>query len=122
LNRRILQPRREPRRAKERSMQYKTMTLELLTDRTEVYEQLRQTQRLLSALETGARELKACHETWMETLALAKPQSDPSQIASEALEIALRELQDRLPSTAPPDDGQALDAAMAFVRRHTSNG
>jgi hypothetical protein len=72
-------------------------------------------------METLARELKASHETWMETPALAKPGSEPSQIASEAREIAIKELEDRLPSAASPDDWEALDAAMAFVRRHTSN-
>jgi hypothetical protein len=85
-------------------------------------EQLRLTRRLLPTLETCARELKASHETWKETLAQAKPGSDQSQIASEALEMALRELEDRLPSVSAPDDREplSLDKAMAFVRRHTS--
>jgi len=104
-------------------MQYKTMALELLRERTELYEQLRLTHRLLSTLETCARELKARHETWMEKLAKAKPDGQPSQIASEALEMALKELEARLPFAAPPDDGEplSLDSAMAFVRSHTSN-
>ena len=87
-----------------------------------MYKQLGQMHGLLLMLEMWSRELKASRETWMETLALAKPESEPSQIASEALEIAIKELQDRLPSVASPDDWEALDAAMAFVRRHTSNG
>ena len=51
-------------------MQYKTMTLELLMDRPDLYEQLRLTHRLLPMLETLARELKAIHESWKEALVL----------------------------------------------------
>ena len=51
-----------------------------------------------------ARELKTSHEAWKETLSQARPGSDPSQIASEALEMALKELEDRLPSASPPDE------------------
>ena len=104
-------------------MQYKTIVLELLKQRTELHEQLRMTRRLLPTLETCAKELKASHEAWKETLAQAKPGSDPSQIASEALELALKELEDRLPSVSPQDDGKplSLDQAMAFVRSHTSS-
>ena len=76
-------------------MQYKTIVLELLRERTELHEQLRLTRRLLPTLDTCARELKASHETWKETLARANPQSDPSQISSEAMEMALRELEEQ---------------------------
>ena len=105
-------------------MQYKTIVLELLRERTKFYKQLRLTHTLLPTLESCAQELKASHETWMETLAKAQPDSHPSQIASEALEIALKELEDHLPSVTPPDDGEplSLDKAMAFVRSHTANG
>jgi hypothetical protein len=101
-------------------MQYKTIVLELLRERTELHEQLRLTRRLLPTMETCARELKASHETWKETLARANPQSDPSQISSEAMEMALRELEERLPSVHPADEEPfSLDQAMAFVRSHT---
>ena len=58
------------------------------------------------------------------TLCQARPGSDPSQIASEALEMALKELEDRLPSASPQNDHEplSLDAAMAFIRRHTPRG
>jgi hypothetical protein len=106
----------------ETTMQYKTIVLELLKERTELHEQLRLTRRLLPTMETCARELKASHETWMETLAQSNPSSDPSQISSEAMELALRELEERLPSVHPQEDGEplSLDQAMAFVRSHTS--
>ena len=101
-------------------MLYKTIVLELLKKRTELHEQLRLTRRLLPTMETHARELKASHETWKETLASANPGRDPSQIANEALELALKELEDRLPSVSPPsEDELSLDGAMATIRRHT---
>lgn len=105
-------------------MQYKTIVLELLWERAALHEQLRQTHRLLPTLETLARELKASHETWNETLAKAKPDSQPSQIASEALEMAIKELEVRLPSVFPLDEGEplSLDQAMAFVQSHSSSG
>jgi hypothetical protein len=102
-------------------MQYKPIVLELLKERTELHEQLRLTRRLLPTLETCARELQASHETWMETLASANPGTDPSQVSSEALELALSELEARLPSEPPQDDREplSLDQAMAFVLSHT---
>jgi hypothetical protein len=105
-------------------MQYKTIVLERLRERTELHEQLRLTRRLLPTLETCARELKASHEIWKEALAEARPGSDPSQIASEALELALKELEDRLPSASRQEDGEplSLDAAMAYIHSHTSRG
>src|SRR5476651_2469637 len=98
-------------------MQYKTIVHELLQQRTELHEQLRLTRRLLPTIETCATELKASHEAWKETVSQANPGSEPSQIASEALEMAVRELEDRLPAELPADDQEALslDAAMAFV-------
>ena len=105
-------------------MQYKTIVHELLQQRTELHEQLRLTRRLLPTLETCARELKASHESWKEQLSQVRPGSEPNQIASEALEMAVKELEDRLPSVLPTDDPEALslDAAMAFVRSPTSRG
>ena len=104
-------------------MQYKTIVLELLWERADLHEQLRQTHSLLPTLETLAKELKASHETWKETLAKAKPESEPSQIASEALEMAIKELEAHLPSASPPDEGEplSLDQAMAFVLSHSSS-
>jgi chromosome segregation ATPase len=104
-------------------MLYKTIVLELLTERTELYEQLRRARKLPATLETYTQELKASHETWKAKLAQAKPDSHPTQIASEALEMALKELQDRLLPVSPPDDGESLslDQAIAYVKNHTSN-
>ena len=106
-------------------MQYKTMALELLSEKTELYEQLRLMHRVLSTLETWATELKASHEKWQQTLSAAKPDSQPNLMASEALELAIKELADRLPpASTPPDEAEplSLDAAMAFIQSPTSNG
>ena len=105
-------------------MQYKTIVLELLEQRQELHEQLRLTRRLLPTLQTCAEELKASHEAWMEMLSQAKPGSDRSQIASEALEMALQELKDRLPSASLLNEQEALslDQAMAYVQSHSSRG
>jgi len=86
---------------KESPMHYKTIVLELLRERTELHEQLRQTHQLLPTLETLAAKLQTSHDTWRAMLAQAEPESDPSQIASEALEMALVTLQ---PCAAPSGD------------------
>jgi hypothetical protein len=106
----------------ENPMQYKTIVLELLRERTELHEQLRNERKLLPTMELYARELKTSHEAWKELLSQMRPGSGPSQIANEALEIALKELEDRLPSASPQHghDALFLDAAMMFIRRRTS--
>jgi chromosome segregation ATPase len=108
----------------ETTMQYKTIILELLQQRPQMHEQLRQSRKLLRALETYAHELKTSHEAWMEELSQARPESNRTQIASEALEMALKELQDRLPSESHQNESEdlSLDAAMAHLRHHTSRG
>ena len=105
-------------------MQYKTIILELLQQRPEIHEQLRMSRKLLTTVEHYARELKTSHEAWKETLGQERPGSDQSQIASEAMEMALKELEDRLPPASQHSDSEALslDAAMAFIRNHTSRG
>ena len=80
---------------------YKTIALELIQEQPELYEQLRSSKRLLPAMDAYAIELKASHEAWKDRLSQARPGSDPSQIASEALELAIEELRDRLPSASP---------------------
>ena len=49
-----------------------------------------------------------------------RPESDPSQIASEAMELALQELEKSLSCEHPAEEGDpSLDGAMAYIRRHT---
>ncbi len=108
----------------ETHMQYKSIVLELLKQRTKFHEQLRKKRKLLATVELYSRELKSSHEAWMFLLTQIRPGSAPSQVASEALEIALKELEERLPSgsTRGGDAAVILDAAMMFIRRHTSRG
>jgi hypothetical protein len=97
--------------------------IDLLKERTQLHEQLRKERELLPTMELYAKELKTSHEAWKEVLTQAKRHSDPSQIASEALELALKDLEERLPSASL--DGStplSLDAAMLFLRHPTSRG
>jgi hypothetical protein len=105
-------------------MHYKTIILEMLQQRPQMHEELRQSRKLLPTLEFYASELKDSHEDWKDRLLQAKPESDPSQIASEAIELALKDLEDRLPSESRQDASEtlSLDQAMAHISRHTSRG
>ncbi len=101
---------------------YKTIVLELLQERPELYERLRSSKGLLTAMDAYATELKAIHEAWKERISRANPGSDPIQAASEALELAIEDLvRERLPSASAADEAEplSLDAAMSFIRRHT---
>ena len=102
-------------------MHYKTIICELLQQRPQMHEQLRKDRRLLTVLENYAKELKASHEGWMHLLTQMRPGSNPSQISSEALEMAVKELEDRLPSESQQNESEALflDAAMLFLNRRT---
>jgi hypothetical protein len=103
----------------EMPMLYKTICLHMIQERPQMYDQLLSKRTLLPALNRLATELKARHEAWKEQLSQARPGSDPSQIASEAGEIALKELKDRLPAASSPDESETLplDEAMAFLMR-----
>jgi hypothetical protein len=102
-------------------MLYKTIILELIQDRPELYERLRSTKRLLPALDAYATDLKTSHETWKGMIGRQRPDSDPARIASEALELAIEELRGRLPSESPTNEEEtlSLDGAMTFLRRHS---
>jgi len=102
-------------------MLYKTTILELLQQQTEIYDRLLKTRTLLPTLETYASQLRDNHLAWKDRLAQARPENGESLIASQALEIALKETEDSLPSAFPPDDSDPLmlDAAIGFIRRHS---
>jgi chromosome condensin MukBEF ATPase and DNA-binding subunit MukB len=109
---------------KEATMQYKTIIYEMLQHRPRMQEQLRKSRKLLPTLDRFARELKTSHEAWKEMLGQVRPKSNQTQIASEALEMALKEMEDHLPSALSQDgnEAQVLDAAMLFLRHPTSRG
>jgi hypothetical protein len=101
-------------------MLYKTMVLKLLQQHPKMYDQLLSSRTLLPRLEQLAGELKDSHQAWKERFWRARPGSDESQIASEAGEIALQELEASLPSESLLDEESplSLDAAMAYIRGH----
>lgn len=85
-------------------MQYKTIILELVQQQTALHDQLRNSRMLLSTIGTWAEELKRRHESWKGQLSQAKPGSDPQQIESEALELALSEVGTHFSCELPPND------------------
>lgn len=99
---------------------YKTIVLRFLEDRPELHDRLRKNRQLLQAVNRLAEQLKASHEVWKDFLSQTNPAESEYQTASEALELAIKELADNLSSGAQPDGGQSLslDEAMAFVRSH----
>jgi hypothetical protein len=99
---------------KEKTMMYKTIVLQLLENRPALHQHLRKNRLLLEALNYLSTTLKAHHQELTAILTQKSPGRNQSQIAREALEIAVAELQARL----PPESNQeplSLDAAMAFV-------
>jgi hypothetical protein len=84
-------------------MQYKTIVLELLKQRPQLYDQLRKEDKLMERMEFLAAELKMRHDFWKEQLSRTRPKADPGQIASEAMELALKGLEDYLPPESPED-------------------
>jgi hypothetical protein len=98
--------------------QYKTLTLQLLRQHRQIYNHLKQTRKVPQTLDLYSRELKLSHEDWKDSLSESRAGSDPSQIASEALELALQDLEERL-SELPPDGSESLtldDAAINYLR------
>jgi hypothetical protein len=107
-------------------MTYKTIALCLLEANQELYEQLRTSGTLLPTMEHYATQLKTRHDSWKDELRQAQPETDPHQISSAALELALQDLQASLPAVSSPsatqEEGLSLDDAIRFLRRHTPPG
>ena len=98
-------------------MQYKTLTLQLIRGYPEIHNRLKAERLMLPTVEREALALKARHEVLKTLLAKERP-GDPIQISSEALEIALKELEERLSAATATAEAEplSLDAAMAFLR------
>lgn len=100
-------------------MLYKTIVLELIQQRPNLYDQLLRTRTVLATVDHYAITLKTMHEQWKTELETTRPGSDPLSIASEALELALQQFQDHLPpESLDENEIFSLDAAMAYLRRH----
>jgi hypothetical protein len=112
----------KPSSQEKTAMQYKTIALELIQEQPALYEQLRSSKRLLPAMDAYALELKNSHEAWKDQLGQTNPASDPRQVASEALELAMEDLRDRLRCASPVDEAEplSLDGAMNFLRHSPS--
>jgi hypothetical protein len=86
-----------------------------------LHERLRRERKLPQALDTYALTLKGAHLAWTRELRRTNPHRDHSQIASEALELAIDYLQGDLPFESPPNAGEAealsLDEAMGQLQR-----
>jgi hypothetical protein len=112
-----------PRTQEEITMQYKTIVLGMLQEQyPALHERLRVSRTLLQAMNDYAASLKRHHDSWIDQLSVARPENDPIQIASQALELAIEDLRDDLPSESEPTDAEetfSLDAAIASIRRHT---
>ncbi len=105
-------------------MHYKTIALELIEQQTELHDRLKKERRLKPVMEMCARRLRENRLAWQERLVEMRPESDPAQLASEALELAIEELIGLLPSVQEPGEDSllSLDAAMASIKRPTSRG
>ncbi|MEZ6063990.1 MAG: hypothetical protein R3C19_26900 [Planctomycetaceae bacterium] len=102
-------------------MRYKTIVLELIGLRPRHHERLACSGRLTSTLEELAMQLRGRHLELIDKLRRVRPESADVQLSSEAMEIAVHELELDLNSESPENDDEtfSLDAAMAYVRRHT---
>jgi hypothetical protein len=100
-------------------MHYKTIVLGLLDQYPVLYEELRVRRSILQALDRYSTDLKASHDFWTDQLARARPGSEPTQTASEALELAIQELRNRLSTESQKDPSAeplSLDEATAYIR------
>ncbi len=65
-------------------------------------------------MERLAIELRTSHLDWQDRLYTTNPDSTPEQRASEAAELALQELIDRLPSLSNPLDNASPSDSSPF--------
>ena len=102
-------------------MQYKTIVMELLEQNPELHNQLKQNQKLLETIDAMALELKSNHEQMIAELVEQQPDDAYSVICSQATEIAIAELQQRLAPMSEQETGEAmsLDQIIASVMQHS---
>jgi hypothetical protein len=105
-------------------MNYKTIALELLEQNQPQYHHLRRCRTLLATVERTAAELRTSHREWIARLTEAGKAVTPEQTSSEAMELALAELTERLqPESALRDgSGPSLTGAMAYLQTRSPRG
>ena len=111
----------KPTHRKETPMQYKTIVMELLEQNPELHNHLKQNRKLLETIDTMALELKLRREQTIAELAEQQPDVEYSVICSQATEIAIAELQQRLAPTSDheTDEAMSLEQIMASVMQHS---
>lgn len=94
-------------------MLYKTITLELL--------QKHERPTTIPLLDRYSALLRDRHERWLNDLSRQRPNSDPTQLSGEAMELAVRDLEEQLRTDFPQEENDtlSLEAAMRYARRHT---
>ena len=102
-------------------MRYKTIVLELIRLRPNLHDRLASSGRLTSTMEELTVQLRDNHLELTEQLREARPGSAEVQLRTEAMEIAVSDLEQILPDESPENDEAvfSLDEAMAYVRKHT---
>jgi hypothetical protein len=98
---------------------YKTIVLEMLQNRPELYNRLRNKRTLRQAMESYATELSQLHTAWEEAIGTTPLAGSQRQIASAALELAIEDLAKLLSAETATPEELSLDDAMAYIRRHT---
>jgi hypothetical protein len=86
-----------PKTREKEAMQYKTITLALLEAHP----------ALLLTTDRLAIDLKTSHHSWMDRLRIGNRPGTPEQIASEALELAIEEIRNRLQHEFMPNEEEA---------------
>lgn len=105
-------------------MQYKTIMLELIQSNRPLHQQLCQERKLLKTVEQAAMELKSRHQELLEEMADLHPENPEAQNYSQAFEMALKEMEDRLlpVSQTTEDSNLSLDEAMAYISSPSHQG
>lgn len=99
-------------------MHYKTITLGLIEQHPALHQQLMAKRALPQVLHQLATALARCHHDWITALQ-ASLVSNPTQLSQMAMELAVQELQECLPSESDELEPFPFEAAIAFIRRHT---
>ena len=102
-------------------MQYKTTILYRLKAHPTLYRRLHKKRLLTTTLEVYADKLRERHQEWQQQLSQLTPRKDVAQLASAAMQIALKELEYPLLSGAPPEavEPLSLGEAMLLLKHHT---
>ncbi len=83
-------------------MQYQSLALGLIESQPALHRRLQRSRRLVEVMESHALDLKASHLAWIDRLAERRPGDDPQSRKSQALELALADLEERFAQEASP--------------------